>query len=215
MGFIYKITNQINQKSYIGKTERNVSVRWSEHKKNRNQFPNLPLYRALNKYGVENFTIDIIEECPTDILDDREIYWINHYNTYQGEGYNCTGGGEGGIINFDDDLKIIIERYQQGERLDRLCKEYHHDYNCVKNKMIEQGVEINTHAGPMKNAKMICACNPQTEEIIKIYNSISEAGRDLCEEGKNPRAISNNISVVIDKSRIRYGYKWKKYKEGE
>lgn len=213
MGFIYKITNQINQKSYIGKTERNVQIRWSEHKKNRNQYPNLPLYRALNKYGIENFTIEVIEECPSGMLDDREIYWINYYNTYQGEGYNCTGGGEGGILNIDEDLNMIIERYQQGERLDLLCKEYHHDYTYVKTKMTQRGIKINTHAGPMKNAKAICACDPQTDDIVKIYSSISEAGRDLCTEGKNPRAISNNISAVIDKPRIRYGYKWKRYRE--
>ena len=65
----------------------------------------------------------------------------------------------------------------------------------------------------MKNAKAICACDPQTDDIVKIYSSISEAGRDLCTEGKNPRAISNNISAVIDKPRIRYGYKWKRYRE--
>jgi group I intron endonuclease len=56
MGFIYKITNNINQKSYIGKTERNISVRYKEHIRHKN-YLDLPLYRAFNKYGIENFSI--------------------------------------------------------------------------------------------------------------------------------------------------------------
>ena len=56
MGFIYKITNNINQKSYIGKTERSIEVRYKEHLRHRN-YLNLPLYKAFNKYGIENFSI--------------------------------------------------------------------------------------------------------------------------------------------------------------
>ena len=57
MAFIYKITNLINNKCYIGKTERTIQERWREHLRHRNSL-DLPLSRALNKYGVENFQIE-------------------------------------------------------------------------------------------------------------------------------------------------------------
>lgn len=62
MAFIYKITNLINNKCYIGKTERTINERWKEHLK-KSKSLDLPLYRALNKYGIDNFQIEQIEEC--------------------------------------------------------------------------------------------------------------------------------------------------------
>jgi group I intron endonuclease len=64
MAYIYMITNEINGKVYVGKTEESIQKRFVEHcadsKKERNK--NRPLYRAMNKYGVENFTIHLLEE---------------------------------------------------------------------------------------------------------------------------------------------------------
>lgn len=82
MAYIYKITNKVNNKVYIGKTERNIKIRWKEHCSHINVYPNIPLYRAIRKYGKDNFTIEIVEECETKTVDDREMYWINYYNTY-------------------------------------------------------------------------------------------------------------------------------------
>lgn len=100
MGYIYKITNQINNKMYIGKTTKSIEERWQEHQKKALQHPNRYLYDAMNHYGIENFTIEQVEECDNAILDEREIYWIKYYNTYylakNSCGYNMTLGGEGG-----------------------------------------------------------------------------------------------------------------------
>lgn len=95
---IYKITNNINQKSYIGKS-KNIEERWKEHLRPSSwkTQPTKVLYQAFNKYGIENFSFQIIE-----ILSDysqsneKEKYWINFYNTYY-NGYNSTQGGDGGI----------------------------------------------------------------------------------------------------------------------
>lgn len=208
MGYIYKITNIMNNKSYIGKTERTIAQRWAEHKKNMKKLSHLPLYAAFIKYGIENFTIEEIEECETNILDEREIYWINFYHTY-GEGYNCTGGGEGGIKSYEEHMDEIIERYQKGERLDELCKEFHYDYASFRPKLIEKGITINTNAGPAKLSKKVLAIDPKTQKIIAEYPSISAAARDICEEGKNPRAIGNHIGKYKNTQTISHGYLWK------
>ena len=89
MGYIYKITNQINQKIYIGLTRDSIENRWESHKKKASQYPNRYLYDAMNHYGYDNFTIEQIEECNDDILDEREIYWIAFFNsTDPSIGYN-------------------------------------------------------------------------------------------------------------------------------
>ena len=92
-GFIYKITNKINGKSYIGKTTFSIQKRFQEHLndslKERNE--KRPLYDAIRKYGKENFFISLVEECDINNLSSREIYWINYYDTFS-NGYNATIG---------------------------------------------------------------------------------------------------------------------------
>ena len=57
MAYIYKITNRINQKVYIGQTSFSVEKRWKEHVQDINKHLDRPLYRALSKYGIENFSV--------------------------------------------------------------------------------------------------------------------------------------------------------------
>lgn len=85
---IYKITKKENGKSYIGQSN-NIERRFAEHKYKTDTAIDL----AINKYGVDAFEFEIIEECSLEQLDEREIYWIAHYNTYEGFGYNCNAGG--------------------------------------------------------------------------------------------------------------------------
>lgn len=69
----------------------------------------------MNKYGIENFKVECLEEVDNDILSDREIYWIHELQSYK-DGYNATKGGDGKIIY---DYKEIVELYNMGY----LCKE--------------------------------------------------------------------------------------------
>ena len=70
---IYKITNTINQKSYIGQSNF-IERRLAQHKSpyEQERFSNKPLYQAFKKYGIENFTFEVIEECSVEDLDIRE-----------------------------------------------------------------------------------------------------------------------------------------------
>ena len=208
MAFIYKITNLINNKCYIGKTERSIEKRWKEHLRKRNDL-DLPLYRALNKYGINNFQIEQLEECSSQIIDERETYWITYYNSCE-QGYNCTLGGEGGLLHLsEEEIEDIITRYIKGERLDKLCKEYHHDYYPIRSILKQRGIIINTNAGPVKLSKKIYAINPLTLKVEKEFESISAAARFICEPGHNPRAIGNHISKYKDTSTVSHGFLWK------
>lgn len=109
MAYIYKITNKINNKMYIGLTKYTVEYRFKEHcrKKNNKHCYNYPLYRAMRKYGDENFFVEEIEE--TDNPKEREIYWIDYFDTYN-NGYNATRGGEDTLLwNPETFLKLWDE----------------------------------------------------------------------------------------------------------
>ena len=98
---IYKITNLINNKVYIGQSVE-IERRWQKHKnyyKNKENHK-YKIYRAMYKYGIENFSFEIIEICQPKQLNERQIYWISYYNSLQ-NGYNMTSGGDG-IINCND-----------------------------------------------------------------------------------------------------------------
>lgn len=103
---IYKITNKINGKIYIGKSS-NIERRWKEHiRHSKDKFSkNKPaIHRAINKYGKNNFTFEIIKECEIDELNDLEKYYINEYRSNVKDiGYNFTDGGDGGPIMFGDE----------------------------------------------------------------------------------------------------------------
>ena len=91
---IYKITNNINNKCYIGQSVH-IEERWKEHKSEYNQEREnkKTLYLAFKKYGIENFSFEIIEECKPEQLNLKEQYWIDYYDSYN-NGYNMTSGGE-------------------------------------------------------------------------------------------------------------------------
>ena len=98
MGYIYVITNKINGKQYVGKTENTIDKRWREHCNNyqREHCEKRPLYNAMLKYGIDNFEIKELEYLKEGgkLLSDREIYWIEKLNTYGHNGYNATKGGD-------------------------------------------------------------------------------------------------------------------------
>ena len=97
MGYIYVITNLINGKQYVG-LSKDCHKRWADHysksyTSNRKDDLEKVLYKAMKKYGRDNFSFQIIEECPEEKLAEREIYWIEQLKTYD-NGYNETRGGD-------------------------------------------------------------------------------------------------------------------------
>ena len=103
-GYIYKTTNLVNGKIYIGqkKSEKFLDRGYLGSGKY--------LYNALNKYGRENFCVELLEECDTkEILDEREKYYIQYYRNLNCAMYNIANGGEGGdvISGLSDEDKLL------------------------------------------------------------------------------------------------------------
>lgn len=193
MPYIYKIVNDINQHIYIGKTYRKIEERWKEHCKDRYrlEFQERPLYRAMNKYGIEHFHIELIEEVFTDV-EDREIYWISYYNSYK-NGYNATPGGDGRPYL---DHQLIIKTYNEVGSVRETAKILNIDKDWAYKVL--HSYNINTSV----NWKAVAKIDPVTNEILKVYPSVREAERDNGE--------TNHIAQVCNgKRKTCKGYKWK------
>lgn len=119
-GYIYKFTNKVNNKVYIGKTCNTLSRRYSQHKYKAKADPEYCyFYRAINKYGIENFNFEAIDTATaktkeelSNILSELEAKYIALYDSHNREkGYNLTDGGEGcpGIIVSDETKQKYIE----------------------------------------------------------------------------------------------------------
>jgi group I intron endonuclease len=108
---IYKITNLINGKNYIGQSKR-IEYRWKDHIKHskyeNGEGYNYPLYQAFRKYGLENFEFTILEECSISELDDKEQFYIDKYNSIL-QGYNQARVGQGGTKLTPRQVLEIIE----------------------------------------------------------------------------------------------------------
>ena len=145
-GFIYKITNTINGKSYIGQTIQNVKERFYQHcaTKCSKAVSNMAIHRAIKKYGKSNFTVEVIEEIDSANLNDRERYWIKCYNSYN-NGYNSTKGGQDGCKSFKDlDIESIIKEYNTGKSLRTLGTIFKVDKQTIKDLLIRHNVELRT-----------------------------------------------------------------------
>lgn len=119
--YIYKITNKINGKSYIGQTT-NYQRRFREHRnKGYGEEPNKPLYNAFDKYGIDNFDFEVIEDL-TENYNEREKYWIQYYNTLLPNGYNIEPGGEEPPLNIGENSPYAEHTKQQIEEIKESLK---------------------------------------------------------------------------------------------
>ena len=145
-GFIYKITNTINGKFYIGQTIQNVKERFYQHcaTKCSQAILNMVIHKAITKYGKSNFTIEVIEEVESANLNDRERYWIRYYDSYN-NGYNSTEGGQDGIKLFKNlDTESIIREYKSGKSLREIGRLFNVDKQTIKDLLVRNNINLRT-----------------------------------------------------------------------
>lgn len=213
-GTIYLIENKINGHKYVGQTRVKLKERLRQHYCESKKYTNRPLYNAINKHGIGNFKVEILEKCSVDSLDDREKYWINFFDTFKDpKHYNCTPGGEGGEIS--DDVKQRISKgmslVPRGEKWEQsmsvsLKKKYDKGekwgfLNCPGNG---KHARRRVRAIPEFNLSANCKIKPVSDEILE-FECAKEAAEFLT--GKRN---SGAIAAAIKNGWIAYGYRWEK-----
>lgn len=147
-GIIYIITNSINNKVYIGQTIQTLNARWQAHCRRgcSEEEQNMQIKRAIRKYGKNNFCIKELEKCCITEIDEREIYYISLYNSYN-EGYNSTKGGKTGAKKLKLNINqqsICVELYKLGFSLRDVAKEFNVDKTTVKHIIEINNINIRT-----------------------------------------------------------------------
>lgn len=184
MPYIYKITNDINGKIYIGKTLSTIEQRFKEHCKDylKERNEKRPLYSAMKKYGVEHFHANIIEECDESILSDREIFWIEYYGSFK-NGYNATLGGDGrSYIDYD----LVVNTYKELKNIKEVAKKLNISQDTISKilKIRKEYIYTNKEILTKKYGKSV---NMYTLDgtYLQSFPSLAAAGQYL---------IDNNLT---------------------
>lgn len=201
---IYRIENLINHKNYIGQSMQ-MNTRWSAHKRLAFE-PNAigyeyPLYKAIRKYGLENFNFTILEECLEEQLNERETYWIEQFEAFGPKGYNQTSGGAGYRKAPPTE---VITLFQQGYSIDDLCVYF----DTAKSTIIQilHAVDLGYMAQEEKNI-LQPAC-----KIVEQYDLSGNLLNTYFSEGAAAKAIQTSrasISSACHKHGTIHGYIWK------
>ena len=205
MPYIYKITNQINNKCYIGKTMKiNPYERWKEHQREKDKpsEQHRAIYCALNKYKIENFTFEIIEEVSQQELNAKEQYYIQHYNSFH-NGYNETLGGDG-TAYLELPEQDICQYYLKCLSIQDTADFFNHDWDTIKQVLYKYKIPLlqSGEWSKINQGNAVVQIDKNTNEIIKIFSTVGEA--DKATGG------SKHIgSVCQGKRKTAAGYKWK------
>lgn len=185
---IYKITNKVNNKVYIGQTieyeERVRHHKQTAFRKNSKE-KDRPLYRAIRKYGVDNFYFEIIDSANNiDELNEKEIYWIDYYDSCvdSNKGYNLDKGGKNG--NKSEATKRKIGQVQIGK--------LNHAYgkrggDCHNAKRV-----VNITKNKIYPSILDCAVEEYGDK--KYLKQISK----VCDPKSNRQTYKGNIYRVLD-----------------
>ena len=195
----------INGKIYIGQTVKTVEKRFTQHKNNSNKpyFSQIALYKAFNKYGIENFICEEIEKVPNEQLDEREKYWIEFYNTYF-NGYNSTLGGR--LVQlYNWDTEDIIERYMKLKSARAVERELGCSHGVVDHILNANGIKRFT-------------LDEQRSKSIYLYKDGEELSFDTTTKAaqwlidnqktrsKNVRCVRQYLTNNYLKNKTYYGY---------
>lgn len=213
MGFIYKITNIISKKCYIGETKKtNPELRWNEHKRKIEKGIGCPaLQDAVRKYGIDKFKFEILIICFDENRYEFEIEYINKYNSMVPNGYNLTKGGEGGGFYGKKHTETIRKKISQtnilrytnnpelGKEISEKNKILMNDI-YIKNKITKS--VLNTERCKILKEQKLSFKHLKVKVLqfsidnifIKNYDSIKEAEKDTNVKAKNiSKAINNKI----------------------
>lgn len=209
MGYIYKVTCLENDKLYIGLTNISVNNRWNEHigasfNPSSSDY-NFAFHRAIRKYGVENFKIEVIDTGSGEELKEKEKYWINYYDSYK-NGYNCTLGGDGQCkYNYDEIIKFYMSHNYS---VIATCKEFGIYDQVVYSALQSRGIDyknlpkisLSNKKSPKKKIRLV--------ELDLVFNSMKEID-DYFGKTAHPN-VRRCLNGITKKA---YGYSWEEVED--
>jgi group I intron endonuclease len=189
MGFIYKITNIISNKCYIGLTSRKrVEDRWKNHKHSLTRGNGcFALQQAVNMHGFENFKFEVIEECLNENFKEREMYFIKQYNSIVPNGYNTTKGGEIGCTlgkKHEEKTKNILQEK---------TKEYFSNFENIEKQRAAMAKSVGLKLQQLDKDK----------NVVHTFNSAAEAARQT---NISKSTIKNGVRQP---DKLKCGFYWK------
>lgn len=197
-GIVYKITNKINGKIYIGQTIGSLEKRWREHCCKSSHC--YRLRKAIEKYGKDSFLKEIVwsgcgnEEVLCRCLDAMEVAFINYYDSIN-KGYNVSKGGRGNSCKVSIETKEKLSKISKGKHYspETEFKMGHTPWNKGRQYMTEEN-----------NKRKVSVQQWKGESYIRDFESINEAARIT---GINAGGIS---AAVNGKQKTAGGFLWKK-----
>lgn len=211
MALIYKITNKINQQSYIGKTIRTLEIRLKEHKRDCQAYldNNIPLYNAIQKYGWDNFIIEILEkDIPNENINMKEKEYIKLYNTYY-QGYNATPGGDGGRTSSSltlDQVNYIIDILLDKNSLlsfNQIGEEFNVDPSVISNINNGKAWSSDLYKYPLRkyNVTGLTLSRPQYSKIVQDLQNSNLTLQDISKK----YSLSESQMTAINQGTNCYG----------
>jgi hypothetical protein len=210
MAIIYKITNTINNKIYIGQTTRTLNARWRQHKSRAKdaQYTEY-LYNAMRKYGIDNFVIEKLDECDDEDRFHLETEYITKYRTYVGfddcNGYNL-------VLSQDGPAPILaqetIQLWNDGLPIVAISDRLHICVKTVSRILKNAGItqdDIYTRRAELTklhNSKAVIQYT-LTGEYVNTFVSAADAGRSI-----NKRSASISKACVGKDLLTAYGFIW-------
>lgn len=233
MAYIYKITNLITNEIYIGQTASSPEARWKQHIREsydalhgkRRSFP--MFHRSIIVYGQDSFKCEVVEECPESKLNERELFWINYFNTFE-QGYNIgipkkTNKDEvytskkinQKVIQYSLDgkfLKIFENAKDAAERnnvhpsnIRRACAQEYSQSGGFQWRWYKENFD--KQIDPIPSSKQIPKRKVQqfskTGHLLAEFDSISEAAKSIDTKYINIYNCCNN------KTKTSQGFIWK------
>ena len=200
-------------------TQCSIEERWKRHiwDSNKRKFERRPLYSAIKMYGADGFAISVIEKCKIELLQEREAYWIDRYDTYK-NGYNATVGGDGKAFY---DWEAIVESYYRHYRITAVAKEIGCSNYTVLRVLNEcciprdRKLEFSLRTGNPIVAK-------KDDVLAAVFPSQLKAAEWIRDQGKTKIKNLKKVSCVIGKAVQRiehrtnaYGYTWETFDRDE
>lgn len=200
MPYIYKISNDVNGLVYVGQTVFSVNERLKEHiydsKRDNSEF-----HKAIRDIGEEHFKIEILEECPIERLNEREVFWISYYNSFYC-GYNSTHGGQGSIITANPDycLKYYLEN-RDSKTLTEIIKDLGCQGNNLREFLQEKGAREKQQYHKLSDISDEFIA--EIKQMIKEGSSRSQVCAKLHLDHRSLSKICENNGITFPESQFK------------